>query len=492
MRSAIRRLPSAICLAAIAACSSDLPKGTTEITVGRTRVRTDSLLDVIGVVYRMADTTLVPARGPVRHWLQALQTTLNDPAIQAARAPGPMPVSLVLETYAEGERPDTACGWIAPGERRCFTGNAPVQAQVRAFIRAASSFAPRTAGLDQLSDDERRRDLADVWDALTRSRSLDSAVVAYSGYSDLRFDVTLARTLATGGTTSSVDAARALGDPPRIFLTPDAVFLTRSFRQPTYIWLSLSHQMMHIVVRRLFADHPELLRHGFALRDGVGPEMARLGYDALFWDEALGEQLARVLSIRLMQRTMPTITWAARSEALNAGMALVPWLEDALMRYEQHRDQYADLGAFAGELARALDSIPSDPCRAAPAPGVALVGVARHRAVVGWMADDSPFRAKRLLVGDTVVAIDGDSVSAGGLLTPTRQNNLAWAQHLPFELGILDIRRGGRDYSVQVPINWVPRVQVRVASQRRDTSATADSLPICRWVTRARRVPAGR
>ncbi len=488
----LSRLRPPACLIAFAClfsgCSSDLSKGTTEFTVGRTRVRTDSQLDVVGVVYRMADTTTVPVRGPVRHWLQALQTNLNDSAILAARAPGLMPVSLVLETWAQPDVPDSACGTVGPNERRCFTGNEAVRAQVRAFLRAAQGFAPRTRGLDMMGEADRRRDLADVWDALTRDKSLDSAVAAYTGYGDLRFDVTLARTLSTGNTTSSVDPGRQLGNPPRIFLTPDAVFPNaRSFRSISYIWLELGHQMMHQVVRRLIAEHPELMTHGFALKNAVAPEMARLGYDGAFWDEILGEQLARALSIRLMQLTMPTIGWAARSQALQSpGLAMVPYLEDALIRYEQHRDRYHDLGAFAGELAHALDSIPTDPCKAAPVPGVALVGVARHRAVTAWMADDSPFRAKRLQLGDTVVAIDGDSVSAGGLLTPTRQTNLAWAQHLPYELGIFDIRRSGRDYSVQVPIAWVPRAQVRIASQMRQPT---DSIPICRWVTRARRRP---
>ncbi len=32
------------------------------------------------------------------------------------------------------------------------------------------------------------------------------------------------------------------------------------------IWLALAHPMMHEVVRRLFAEHPEILRHGWSLR----------------------------------------------------------------------------------------------------------------------------------------------------------------------------------------------------------------------------------
>ena len=472
----------------LAGCGRALPEGTKEFTVGRTRVRTDSLLDFVGVMYRLADTAQVPPRGPIRHWLQALQANLNDSAVAVTRAAGPIPISLLLETYAEGGKPDTICGWVTPTDQRCFTGNGAVQAQVRRIFDAAPGFVPRTAGLEELTASDRQRDLADVWNALTRSKSLDSAVLAYSGYGDLTFDVTLARTLRTGNTTAVVDPARALGNPARIFLTPDAVFNERAFRSPTYIFLSLGHQMMHQVVRRLFAEHPELMRHGFPLRNAVAPEMARLGYDGILWNEVLGEQLARALSIRIMQLTMPTIGWAARSQALQSpGLAMVPYLEDALIRYERERAHYPNLSAFADELAKALDSIPMDPCQAAASPGVALVGVERHRAVVNWMADDSPFKAKRLLVGDTVIAIDGDSASAGGLLTPTRQVMLAWAQHLPYELGILDIRRDGRVYTVQAPINFVPRQQIRIASQVRVAAPASDSLPICRWVTRARR-----
>ena len=482
MRSTLQVLLSVL----VCSCGRTLPRGQEEFTLGRTHVRTDSMLDVVGVLYRMADTSTVPARGPVRHWLEALQTHLNDSAVHVARAPGPIPVSLVLETWSAPSRPDTVCGSVTATERRCFSGNEPVRAQVRRIFDAAPSFAPLTVGLEDLSAQDRQRDLADVWNALTRSASIDSAVLAYSGYGDLTFDVTLARTLSTGITTSSVDPARALGSPPRLYLTPDAFFASRSFRSPSYIFLSLGHQMMHRVVQRLFTEHPELLEHGFAMRNAVAPEMSRLGYDGLLWNEVMGEQLARALSIRLMQLTFPSIGWAARSQALESpGLAMVPYLEDALMRYEKSRAQYPNLSAFAGELARALDSIPMDPCRAAPAPGVGLVGVARHRAVVAWMADDSPFRAKRLLVGDTVLAVDGDSVSSGGLLVPTRQVMLAWAKHLPYELGILDIRRGGHVYSVQAPVSWGPRQQIRIAAQGR--VAVTDTLPICRWVTRAKR-----
>ena len=475
-----------VCALALAACTPDLPKGTTEFTAGSIRVRTDSVLDAIGVVYRLADTTLVPPLGPVRQWLRKLAPQLGDAAFMAARAPGPMPVSLVLETYAAGAAPDSACGFVAPRTRRCFGGNEAVRRDVRRFLEAARAFAPHTAGLDLMDADARRRDLADVRFALTKGKSLDSAVMSYTGYRNLSFDVTLARTLATMNTTPQLDPARATGTPPRVFLTPDAVFPVRSYRSPNYPWLALSHPMMHEVVRRLFAEHPEILQHGWNLRAALESEMASLGYPGLFWDDILGEQLVRAFEIRMLATASPSLTWAVRANALTDNIALVPWLEDALTRYEQHRDRYRDLGAFAVELAAALDTIPVDSCRAAPSPGVGLIGVARHRAVVGWMAETSPFRTRRLLVGDTVVAVDGDSVSAGGLLTPTRQLVLAWAQHLPFELGILDIRRGGHDYSVQAPISWVPRVQVRVASQALARArAPGEPLPICRWVSRA-------
>ncbi|MFI5208373.1 MAG: DUF4932 domain-containing protein, partial [Gemmatimonadales bacterium] len=472
-------------LVVLGACGTDLPPGTTQFTAGHIRVRTDSALDVVGVVYRLADTNLVPPRGAVRHWLITLAPHLNDSAFVAARAPGPMPVSLVLETWAAPDAPDSACGFVALGVRRCFGGNAPVRREVRRFLDVARSFAPLTAGLELMSSDERRRDLADVYVALTRGKSLDSAVASYSGYKDQTFDVTLARTLSTMNTTPPLDPARATGKSPRVFLTPDAVFPDRSYRSPNYIWLALGHQMMHEVVRKLFAEHPEILQHGWTLRPSLESEMASLGYPGLFWDDILGEQLARTIEIRMLALSSPSLTWAARADALTANTALVPYLEDVLMRYEKHRDRYPDLGAFAGELAAALDTIPLDSCRAAPSPGLGLIGVARHRAVVGWMAETSPFRSRRLVVGDTVVSVDGDSVSAGGLLTPTRQLVLAWAQHLPYELGLIDIRRGGHDYEVGAPIAWVARTQVRVASQAR--APRGAELPICRWVTRALR-----
>jgi hypothetical protein len=486
-------VPLCLC-AALFGCGTNLPKGTTEFTVGHTVVRTDSVLDMVGLVWRLSDTNQVPPRGPVRRWYQSLQTRLDDPAFATARAAGPIPISILLETWADPTGADTVCGYVAPDERRCFTGNAPMRRQVGDLIAAARSFGPRVAGveLDGINDAGRRRDLADVYVALTTGKSLDSAVGAYSGYADLAFDVTLARTGATISTTPTIDPARPTGPAHRIFLAPDQVFPERSYRSPNYVWLALSHQMAHAVLRRVFDERPDLLRHGWTLRPAVEGEMVHVGYTSIFWDDALGEQLARALTIRILGLTSPTLTWAARAEALNTGMALVPWLEDQLTIYEQHRDQYPTLAAFVPRLAAALDSIPTDPCRAAPSPGVALVGVAKHRAVVGWIAPDSPFRPGGLQVGDTVVSVAEDSVSAGGLLLPSRQLEYKWAQHLPYELSYLGIVRHGRVYAINAPVMWGRRQQVRIASQARTAVAVpagtpVDSLPICRWVTRARR-----
>jgi len=472
----------------VSACGTDLPRGTEHFTVGRTTVRTDSQLDYLGVIHRVADTSRVPPRGPVRHWMQALATERSAGVFAAARAVGPLPVGPLLETWAAPDAPDSACGLVAPGERRCFRGNEPMRRLIRAFIDSSAAFVPRLAtfGLEGLSADERRRDLADVYVALTTGKSLDSAVGAWSGYHDLRFDVTLARTLATAGTAPNVDPARPTGAARRIFLTPDVVFATRSYRSPTYIWLALGHQMAHAVAARLLAEHPELLDHGWRLKEALEPEMARIGYEPVFWNEMLEEQLARAFTISIVGTVNPTVTWAARSEAmLSTGMPLVPWFEDVLARYDAHRDSFPDIGALAPALARALDSIPLDSCRGAPNAGAILVGVDRGRAVLSWMAPGSPFRRTNILIGDTVTAIDGEAVSAGGLLLPTRQIAYAWAHHLPFELGVLDIRRGGREYQVRAPVTFDVRRMVRVASQA--AGAPADTIPICRWNRRALR-----
>jgi hypothetical protein len=491
-------------------------------------VRADSALDLVGLVFYLADTSRVPPRGPFRTWLRALSTELSDTAFALARAIGPTPVNLILETWDGGERPDSACGTLLDGGRLCVSGNAPIKAAVRRFIGAALAFAPRSAPalIEGLDAEARRRDLSDVYVALTRSRALDSAVIAYTGYQDLSFEVVLARTFPTALHSPAVDAAEPRGPDWRIYLAPDPVFPARSYRSPNYVWLALGHQMAHAAVRRLFAERPELVSGTLGLLAAVQPEMARSGYASLFWEEALAEQLVRAITVRVMARASPTVTWAARSEGLNANMALVPWLEDALVRYEEGREGgekgergekgeegeggergegggYRTLSDFAGELAEALRGVPLDSCRAAPSPGVGLVGVAKSRAVVAWLARESPFRERGLMVGDTVLVIDEDSVSGGGLLLPTRQLHLAWAQHLPFELGMLTIRRGGggREYGINVPIGWRRVAAVRVASQSRQAAGGAAGAgaaggaggaggaaaepPICRWVTRA-------
>jgi len=498
VRRRVRRVGAGIAAAAAlvgtAGCGETLPPGTAQFTVGRTVVRTDSTLDLVGVVWRLADTAHVPPRGPVRHWLGALQTQLDDTAFALARALGPTPVSLILETWASPDVPDTACGLLAPGAWRCFTGNEALKGGVRRFFAAARAFGPRTApvALEGLNEEARRQDLADVYTALTRGRALDSAVISYSGYADLTFDVTLARTLSTLLTTAPVDPSTPRAPRYQIFLTPDAVFPLRSYRSPGYVWQALIHQMTHAAVRRLLAEHPEVAERSFHLRPAVEGEMVRSGYPAVFWDQALAEQLARAITLRILEAARPTVTWAARAEALNTNMALVPWLEDALQRYEARRDSFPTLSDFAPRLTAALDSIPVDSCKAAPNPGVALIGVARSRAVVAWIADSSIFRDRGLAVGDTVLTVDGDSVSAGGLLLPTRQLELNWLRHLPVELGILDIKRGRNEYQIRAPVSYVPRPIARVASQSRAAALAQGELPICRWVRRAVRQPARR
>lgn len=486
----MKRFPIVLALAA-AACSPQLPPGTTAFTAGRTTVRVDSVLDLVGAVFQLADTAAVPPVGPARRWLTALATELGDSTFALARDIGAAPVGAILERYGAGAAAgDSACGLIAPGTRRCFAGNAATREAAQRFIAAARAFAPRTASLalEGLNAGARRRDLSDAYAALTDKLSLDSAVAAYSGYPDAVYDVTLARTFPTGQTTPSMDpgGVRA-GDTTHLFLAPDPVFPVRAYRSPSYLWLALGHQMAHVVVQRLFAAHPELVERSVRLREAIEASMVRSGYESLFADEAVGEQLARAITVRIMTRASPSNLWAARTEALNANMALVPWLEAALERYEAARTAYPTLSAFAGELAQALDAIPMDTCRAAPSPGVALVAAGRNRAVVGWMADASPFRAKGLAVGDTVVAIDDDSVSAGGLLLPTRQLLFTFSDHLLAELASIDFRRGGRVVSAQVPITWVPRATVRVASQASAARAPGAELPICPWVRRALR-----
>jgi hypothetical protein len=484
----MRRALLLACAAAAAACTSELPPGTTSFTVGHTTVRVDSGLDITGLVLRLADTVDFPTVGPLPRWQLALGTELGDSAFRLARALGPTPVGPVLETWAAPTAPDSVCGWLAPLVRRCFGGDARQKRALGAFLAAAAAFVPRAAplALEGLSTASRLRDLSDVYTALADARSLDSIMAAYTGFSDQSYDVMLARTFWPRF-SPTVDPARwspAQGN--HVFLAPDPTFPDRSYRSPGYVWLTLGHQMAHFAVRRLFAEHPELLERTVKLRATVEGDMARTGYPPVFWDEELGEQLARALTVRALFNARPTLTWAARTEALSLNMALVPWIEDALQRYEKDRARYPTLSAFAGDLTTALAAVPLDSCRAAPSPGVALIGVARSRAFVGWLADDSPFRARGLQVGDSVLAIDGDSVSAGDLLTPTRQLYLTFAQHLPAELAVLNVKRGPRSYAVDVPINWVSRATARVASQARTVNQRVNGeWPICTWVRRA-------
>jgi hypothetical protein len=478
----MRRAPLVLALLA-AACTSELPRGTTSFTLGRTTVRVDSTLDLVGLVLRLADTGDIPPLGPLQKWNVALGTERGDSAFELARALGATAVGPILEAYASPIAPDSACGWIAPGVHRCFTGNQSQQRALNRFIAAARAFAPRAAPLtfEGMNAEARQRDLADAYTALAESKAPDSLLAAYSGYAGARYDITLARTFWTRQLVPMVDPvswSQALGD--RIFLAPDPTFPDRSFRSPSYLWLTASHQMAHAIVRRLFAEHPEILERTVQLRPTVEAAMARAGYAPVFWDEALGEQLARAITIRALIAAKPTLAWPIRTEGMNANMALVPWLEDALGRYDKARAQYPTLSDFAGELTAAIAAIPLDSCRAATTPDVALVGVARHRAVVGWIGDHSPFKSRGLLLGDTVLAVDGDSVSAGGLMVPTRQLYLDFSQHLPAELATISIRRGGRVYGIEVPINWGPRAVTRVASQAREAVE-----PICTWVQRA-------
>lgn len=478
----MRRLPFVLAFAAVA-CTSELPRGTTSFTLGRTTVRVDSTLDLVGLVLRLADTADIPPLGPLKKWNVALGTERGDSAFTLARALGPTPVGPVLEAYASPAAPDSACGWIAPGVHRCFTGNARQQRALDRFINAARAFAPRAAPLtfEGMNAEARQRDLSDAYVALAESKAPDSLLAAYSGYGGQSYDITLARTFWTRQLSPTVDPvswSQALGN--RVFLTPDPGYADRSFRSPSYLWLAASHQMAHAIVRRLFAEHPEILERTVQLRPTVEAAMARAGYAPAFWDETLGEQLARAITIRALVAAKPTLAWPIRTEAMGANMALVPWLEDALAQYEKNRARYPDLSAFAGELAQAIAAIPLDSCRAAASPDVALVGVARNRAVVGWIGDHSPFKSRGLLVGDTVLAIDGDSVSAGGLMVPTRQLYLDFSQHLPAELATMTIQRGGRVYGIEIPINWGPRAVTRVASQARSAVE-----PICLWVQRA-------
>lgn len=478
----MRRLAPVLALV-LAACSSELPRGTTSFTLRHTTVRTDATLDIVGLVLRLADTTDFPTLGPIARWNVALGTERGDSAFTLARALGPTPVGPVLAAYVSGDRPDTACGWIAPDAHRCFSGDAPQRRALARFIAAARAFVPRAAPLtfEGLNAAARLKDLADAYTALAGSKAPDSLMAAYSGYHGLTYDFTLARTFWTRNYSPAVDPVSPWEySDSALFLAPDPVFLDRSYRSPSYVWEAVGHQMAHAVVRRLFAAHPEIVERTVRLRPAVEAAMARAGYAPIFWDEVLGEQLARAITIRALVAAKPTLAWPLRTEAMGANMALVPWLEDALAIYEQNRATYPTLSDFAPELTRALLKVPLDSCLAASSPDVALVGVSRDRAVVGWVGDRSPFKARGLMVGDTVLTIDGDSVSAGGLLVPTRQLYLDFSQHLPGEASTLNIERHGHVYGIEAPIGWGPQATVRVASQ-----APSAVEPICPWVQRA-------
>ena len=479
----MRRVAAVLALIFAAACTTELPPGTTSFTLGHTTVRVDSTLDLVGLVLRLSDTADIPPLGPLKKWNVALGTETGDSAFTLARALGPTPVGPILAAYAAPDVPDSACGWLVPGVHRCFTGGAPQQRAVSRFIAAARAFAPRAApvALEGMNAAARHRDLSDAYIALAGTKPPDSLLAAYSGYGALSYDITLARTFWTRAYSPSVDPvswSASLGG--RAFLAPDPAFPDRSFRSPSYMWLAAGHLMAHAVVRRLFADHPEILERTVYLRPTVEAQMARSGYAPVFWDEDLGEQLARAITIRALVAAKPTLAWPLRGEAMEANMALVPWLEDALAVYEKDRAKYPTLSDYAAQLTQAVTAIPIDSCRAATSPDVALVGVSRDRAVVGWIGDRSPFRSRGLQVGDTVVAIDGDSVSAGGLMVPTRQLYLDFLQHLPAEMATLSIVRRGRVYGVSVPITWTSRAITRVASQAREAVE-----PICTWVQRA-------
>jgi len=85
--------------------------------------------------------------------------------------------------------------------------------------------------------------------------------------------------------------------------------------------------------------------------------------------------------------------------------------------------------------------------------------------------------------GDTALVIAGDSVSAGSLMLPTRQLMFAFSDGLTAELVTVEYRRNGRVYGASVPIDWVTRTTVRVASQQ--PRAAGAEPPICPWVRRA-------
>ena len=91
---------------ALAACTSELPRGASSFTLGRTTVRVDSTLDLVGLVLRLSDTADIPPLGPLKKWNVALGTERGDSAFDLARALGPTPVGPVLVAWAAPDAPD--------------------------------------------------------------------------------------------------------------------------------------------------------------------------------------------------------------------------------------------------------------------------------------------------------------------------------------------------------------------------------------------------
>jgi len=121
----MRRALVIACAAAAAACTSTLPPGTTSFTVGHTTVRTDSVLDITGLVLRLADTADFPTVGPLPRWQLALGTELGDSAFTLARALGPTPVGPVLETWASAAGSPPPCGAASAARPARSTRSAP-------------------------------------------------------------------------------------------------------------------------------------------------------------------------------------------------------------------------------------------------------------------------------------------------------------------------------------------------------------------------------
>ena len=199
------RRASLVLALGLAACTTELPRGTTSFTLGRTTVRVDSTLDLVGLVFRLSDTSTSRPWGRSQKWNVALGTERNDSAFALARALGPTPVGPVLEEYAS-PAPDFA-PLHGSGVHRCFSGNGAQQRALNRFIAAARAFAPRAAPLtfEGLNAEARQQDLSDVYVALAESKAPDSPLAAYSGYTGTTYDVVLARTFWPRQLKPSVD-----------------------------------------------------------------------------------------------------------------------------------------------------------------------------------------------------------------------------------------------------------------------------------------------